>query len=55
MTFYKTRRPHHALDGRTTMVAVKAVTGALGAKAVDMLDNAIALTTQRQQTQPFAA
>jgi putative transposase len=58
MTFYNTRRPHQALGRRTPMVVWRqGVTGALGAKAVDMMDNARALTTcpQQKQTQPLAA
>jgi putative transposase len=59
MTFYNTRRPHQALGGRTPMAVWRqGVTGALNATAVDMMDNARALTTcpqQQQQTQPLAA
>lgn len=59
VTFYNTRRPHQALGGRTPMAVWReSVTGALGARAVDMMDNARALTTcpqQQQQTQPLAA
>jgi putative transposase len=59
MTFYNARRPHQALGGRTPMAVWReGVRGALGAKAVDMMDNARALTTcpqQKQQTQPLAA
>jgi putative transposase len=59
MTFYNTRRPHQALGGRTPMAIWReGITSALSAKAVDMMDNAAALTTcpqQQQQTQPLAA
>lgn len=59
MTFYNTRRPHQALGGRTPMAIWReGITGRLGAKAVDMMDNAAALTTcpqEQQQTQPLAA
>jgi putative transposase len=41
MTFYNTRRPHQALGGHTPMAVWRqAITGALGTKAVDMMDNA---------------
>ena len=59
ISFYNTRRPHQALGGRTPMsIWREGVTGALGANAVDIVDNATALTTcpqQQQQTQPIAA
>jgi putative transposase len=59
MTFYNGRRPHQALDRRTPMAVWRqGIAGALGAKAVDMMNNAGALTTcpqQQQQTQPLAA
>jgi putative transposase len=58
ITFYNMRRPHQALGGRTPAIWREGVTGALGANAVDMMDNAIALTTcpqKQQQTQPLAA
>ncbi len=59
MIFYNTRRPHQALGRRTPMAVWRdGVTGAFGARAVDMMDNATALTTcpqQQQQTPPLAA
>jgi putative transposase len=59
MIFYNTRRPHQALADRTPMAVWREnVTAPLGAKTVDMMDNASALTTcphQKQQTQPLAA
>lgn len=59
MTFYNARRPHQALGDHTPMaVWQEGVRDALGAKAVDLMDNAHALTTcpqQKQQTQPLAA
>jgi putative transposase len=59
--FYNSRRPHQALGYRTPMAVWRhGVTGALGANAVDMMDNAIALPTcpqpqQQQQTALSAA
>ncbi len=53
INFYNTRRPHSALAHRVPMDVFRA-----GEKAVDMMDNACALTTypqQQQQTQLFAA
>jgi putative transposase len=58
--FYNTRRPHQALDNRTPMAVWRdGTSGALGEKAVDMMDNAKALPTcpqpQQQQQQLCAA
>ena len=57
--FYNRRRPHQALGGRTPMsIWREGVTGALGARAADMMDNAFALTAcpqKQQQTRPLAA
>ena len=55
ITFYNTQRFHQALGNRTPMLVWRegtAAAAASGAGAVDMMDNAAALTTspQRQQT-----
>jgi hypothetical protein len=57
VTFYNTRRPHQALGRRTPMAVWRqGITGALGAKAVAMMDNTGALTTcLQQQAQSLAA
>jgi putative transposase len=59
ITFYNIRRPHQGVGDRTPMAVWRqGITGAPGVKAVDMMDNAFALTTcpqQQQQTQPLAA
>lgn len=58
ISFYNGRRPHQAHGGRTPMAVWRAgTTGQLAGRAVDMMDNAVALPTcpQRQQQQrPFA-
>jgi len=55
MEFYNGRRLHQALGYRTPMAVWRE--GLAGATAVDMMDNAAALTTcpQQQQTKPLAA
>lgn len=56
MEFYNGRRFHQALGYRTPMAVWRE--GMAGATAVDMMDNADALTTgpqQQQQTKPLAA
>jgi len=56
--FYNTRRPHQALGDRTPMAVWRdGTSGALGERAVDMMDNARALPTcpQPQQQQLCAA
>jgi putative transposase len=62
IAFYNSRRPHQALGNRTPMaVWCDGVIDAVGAEAVDMMDNARALPTcpqpqqQQQQTALFAA
>jgi putative transposase len=56
VSFYNGRRPHQALANRTPIAVWReAITGSLGEKAVDMMDNARALPTcpqaqQQQQT-----
>jgi putative transposase len=61
VAFYNSRRPHQALGHRAPMAVWRdGVTGAIGAKAVDMMDNARALPTcpppqQQQQTARLAA
>lgn len=58
ISFYNGQRPHQALGSRTPMAVWRAgTTGQLAGRAVDMMDNAVALPTcpQRQQQQkPFA-
>ena len=58
ITFYNGRRPHQALDNRTPMAVWRqGMTGPFGTAAVDMLDNARALSTcpqPQQQQQAFA-
>jgi putative transposase len=55
MEFYNERRLHQALGYRPPMALWRE--GMASARAVDMMDNAVALTTclQPQQTQPLAA
>ena len=56
--FYNTRRPHQALGDRTPMAVWRdGTSGALGERAVDMMDNARALPTcpQPQQHQQLCA
>jgi putative transposase len=56
--FYNTRRPHQALGDRTPMAVWRdGTSGALGERAVDMMDNARALPTcpQPQQQQQLCA
>jgi putative transposase len=62
IAFYNNRRPHQALGNRTPMAAwCDGVIDAIGAEAVDMMDNARALPTcpqpqqQQQQTASLAA
>jgi putative transposase len=53
---YNDRRPHQALADRMPMAVWREVI--VGARAVDMMDNASALPTcpqPQQQTQPLAA
>jgi putative transposase len=58
ITFYNSRRPHQALGNRTPMAVWRdGTTGALGDRAVDIMDNASALPTcpqPQQQQQAFA-
>jgi putative transposase len=52
IAFYNGRRPHQALGDRPPMAVWRAgVTGAIGQNAVDMMDNARALTTCPQLQQ----
>ena len=54
ISFYNGRRPHQAHGGRTPMAVWRAgTTGELAGRALDMMDNAVALPTcpQRQQQQ----
>ena len=56
MVFYNGQRLHQALGYRTPMAVWRE--GMANAAAVDMMDNANALTTcpqQKQKTQPLAA
>ena len=56
VAFYNDRRPHQALADRMPMAVWREVI--VGARAVDMMDNASALPTcpqPQQQTQPLAA
>jgi putative transposase len=58
VAFYNSHRPHQALGNRTPMAVWCA--GAIGARTVDMMDNASALPTcpqpqQQQQTERLAA
>jgi len=56
VAFYNDRRPHQALAGRMPMAVWREAI--VGARAVDMMDNASALPTcpqPQQQTQPLAA
>src|SRR6202051_2212034 len=56
VAFYNDRRPHQALADRMPMAVWREAI--VGARAVDMMDNASALPTcpqPQQQTQPLAA
>ena len=56
IAFYNDRRPHQALANRMPMAVWREAI--VGARAVDMMDNASALPTcpqLQQQTQPLAA
>ena len=56
VAFYNYRRPHQAMTDRMPMAVWREAI--VGARAVDMMDNASALPTcpqPQQQTQPLAA
>jgi len=53
ISYYNARRPHQAHGGRTPMAGWRAgTTGELDGRAVDMMDNAVALPTCPQRQQP---